>query len=80
MNVFFLPALGKWGIARFFPHPSLERPCFLLFLLFHFCTKVATGSVLGGESWPGVGGEGAPSTCFSLVSTVLVSVKRQYSL
>lgn len=78
MNVFILPALGKWGVACFLS-PSIPRETTFLFLFFVlFCTKVATGSVLGDKA--GLGGGGAPSARFSLVSTVLASVKRQCSL
>lgn len=85
MNVFLLPALGKWGVARFPPiHPQRD-PVFLFVLgwLFLFIRLFLHQS----GNWVSVGGiklalrgGGAPSTCFSLVSTVLASVKRQYSL
>lgn len=84
MYLCFLPwQNGEWSQCS--PPPIHSQRDHLLLLLVvvvvvcvYVCTKVITGSVLGDKA--GLQGGGAPSICFSVVSTVSASVKRQYSL
>lgn len=46
MNVFILPALGKWGVARFLSHLTPERPHFFC-LFFRFAPKWQLGQCWG---------------------------------
>lgn len=80
MNVFLFSALRKWGMAPVSSFPSVSREATFHFhfsLLFFFLHQSGNWVSVGDKA--GLWVEG-PSTCFSLVLTVLASVKRQYSL
>lgn len=55
MNVFFLPALGKWGIARFFSPSILRETMFFVVFVVSFLHQSGNWVSVGGGklAWGG---------------------------